>query len=155
MRVRVPPPAQTNSMQLPPELMRTVQALQDRSRQEIVREVYDVVSRHFVCSRPQTYLRLWDLFRSDLTNVWQRGGFCHCTQQNELIRQMLLKTGKFSEKQVRTKWGLTHYISPHQWLQVNLDGNWVDVDAWGRHFDVPFGKNAAGFTASWRKQWRE
>lgn len=143
---------------LPPELQQLADTLKNHPHPEIIYRAYDIVSQHFTSSRHLTYLRFWDLFRKDLTKVWNQGGFCHCTQQNELIRQTVLATGKFSKKQIHTKWGLAHYVSPHQWLQVNIDGTWTDVDPWGRSFGVPFGKNASGFTASWHRtpaQWQE
>ena len=69
-----------------------------------------------------------------------------CTQQNYVLRLLLVKSGKFKDSEIRIKWTLVAYISPHQYLQVKVGkGNWVNVDMWGSSKGVPFGDYSHGF----------
>ncbi len=97
-------------------------------------------SRHFM-----TYLLLYRLFEKDPNKLWQRSGFLHCTQQNYLLRVLLIKSGWLTENQIHLNYSLVWYISPHQFLRLILPTRPVAVDPWNYDQGVPLGCYAVGF----------
>ncbi len=119
---------------LPAEMERHVAALQrTKGRRECLEQAYRIITSRYEGRKLETYLKLPRAFTKRLEKIWTRTGYLHCHQQNYLLRVLLVKSGKFSEEDVRQK--LTLYvISPHQYLQVNLGTkskpDWIDVDPW-------------------------
>lgn len=71
-------------------------------------------------------------------------GFLPCTGQNFLLRTMLVKSGRFSEDDIRViTVPLNLFI--HQYLKVKVDGKEIDVDPWSHFLGVPLGKHSAFF----------
>jgi len=139
--------------QLPGELQQIVDDLKDKPPHDIARGAYDAVTERFGSGRALTYLRLPELLIKDINRIWNKSDFCHCTHQNYLIRLILIKTGRFTENDIRLKLGMVWWWSPHQWLSVRVGDDWIDIDPWGRSYGVPFGKNGHGTTSSAGPQW--
>ena len=112
-----------------------------------LKAAYEVITTRFTSSRLKTVLRVWDLFSVGVEYIWNRTGFLHCTNQNYLLALLLIKGGFFKEEDVQPKWGRLWLFSPHQHLRVKVGHKFVDVDAWGRSYDVPFGDYAHGFNS--------
>ena len=122
---------------------------QSSSKQEAVARAYDIVTNKFRGYRLLTYLMVPELFTNTLDKVWAKGGRVHCTVLNYLIRILLVKSGHFKDEDISQRWTLVYYISPHQYLRVHIsEDEYINVDAWGRHFGVPFGEYARGFKVS-------
>jgi hypothetical protein len=136
---------------LHPELQKVVNQLKRKSKIDIIKGAYDVVTTKFTSSNWKTYTHLPEIIQRDTNRLWNRN-FLYCTHQNFLIRLILIKTGKFKERDIKLKRGLAHWLSPHQWLRIKVGNKWTDVDAWGRSYGVPFGKNAHGFNSSFNKK---
>jgi len=136
---------------VPSDLQRVIDRVKSKSKMEILKGAYDAVTTKFTSSNWKTYARLPKVFQKDVNKLWSRE-VLHCTHQNFLIRLILIKTGKFKESDIKLKRGLTYLLSPHQWLSVKVGNKWVDVDAYGRSYGVPFGKSAHGFNSTFNRK---
>ena len=68
----------------------------------------------------------------------------HCTNLNYVLRVLLLKSGKFSEEDIKLKYTWIN-LSPHQYLKVNVGGRWVNADPWAGTKGMELDKYARGF----------
>ncbi|EKD29428.1 MAG: hypothetical protein ACD_78C00417G0006 [uncultured bacterium (gcode 4)] len=136
--------------QVPDALPRDMQAVVDglkksKNQEECLKKTYDILNTKYRGYRVKTYTRLFELFITDIIKLWSRNGFLHCTNINYVMRILLLKSGRFQESDIRLKWTLIWYVSPHQYLQVRVNGKWIDVDIWAHAYGIQFGDHAHGF----------
>ena len=118
------------------------------NKEECLKQAYDILSEKYRGYRIETYLKLFNLFESNLNKIWNRSGFLHCNTLNYLLRILLIKSGFFSEEDIKLKWTLVYYISPHQYLRIKTDkGEWVNIDLWGKTYGIKFGNYAHGFNS--------
>ena len=129
---------------LPADLETDILELKKLKTKELcLKRAYNVITKKYVGKRVQTYTRLHQLFIYDPKIIWKKKGFLHCTNQNYLIRILLVRSGKFSEKDIELK--LTHiWGSPHQYLRINLGNKTMDIDCWAKTFGVPYGQHMYG-----------
>jgi hypothetical protein len=142
---------------LPTELSKEIQEVLDelakiQDKKEYLRAAYDFITERFNSSRLKTIFRFWDLWVDDVENLWNRTDFLHCTNQNYLLSLLLLKSNLFSEKDIQLKWTRIWFFSPHQYLQINVGKETINVDCWGRSYGIPFGQYSHGFNSKPRQQ---
>ena len=132
---------------LPPGMRRWVDQLRGApSKETCLRRAYALMSKKYRGYRIKTYTQLLNIFRTDLDTLWNQHGFLHCTTMNYLFRVLLVKSGQFSESDLRFRWCLVWVVSPHQYLQVRIrPGIWIDVDLWGKAYGIKLGDHAQGF----------
>jgi hypothetical protein len=131
---------------LPEEMRKIVDDLKKFSGQdECLRGAYAILSEKYRGYRAKTYLRFFEIFTHDPKKLWQRNGFMHCTNINYLLRILLVGSGFFKEEDIRLKWTQVWFVSPHQYVQVKIGGNWIDVDIWARPFEIKLGDHAHGW----------
>ena len=126
---------------IPSELEQYIQQLSSESvtNLDLLKKSYDYVTGRYHGSRVKTIMNFWKAFQDPIT---ARSGFMPCNGQNYLLRLMLIKSGRFTEGDVQVKVvPLNLFI--HQYLQVNVDGCWIDVDPWSNFLAVPLGKRSA------------
>jgi len=91
--------------------------------------------------------------KTELFTRWQRAfddifvhktGFIPCNVFNELLRTMLIKSGRFEDKDIKKRVTILNFFI-HQYLQVKVNNKWVDVDLEYKKMGVPFGKHASIF----------
>ncbi len=125
---------------------------QNSSKESFLKGAYDFVTTHHESGRINTILRLFELFATDVQTLWSRKGFMHCTNQNYLLAVLLVSSKVFTESDIKRKWTLIGFISPHQYLKIRIDTDrWIEVDCWARSYDVGFGHHAYGFNTTIRK----
>ncbi len=96
--------------------------------------------------RFRTYTKIHLAFETNLGKLWQRTGFTHCHTMNYLLRVLLIKSGWFDDDDIKLKYSLVWYISPHQYLRVMVGENkYLNVDVWNHHYGKRFGDYARGF----------
>ncbi|MEI6597138.1 MAG: hypothetical protein WCL13_02910, partial [bacterium] len=64
---------------------------------------------------------------------------------NYVMKTLLIKSDFFKDGDIRLKWTKIWYFSPHQYLQVNIDNKWINIDIWAYAYGIKFGDNAHGF----------
>jgi hypothetical protein len=127
--------------------------LKKQQKQEhYLKAAYEFITTHYASGRIDTVLKLFDLYSTGLENLWSRNGFMHCTNQNYLLSILLVKSGYFNESDIKLKWTLIGFYSPHQYLKVRVNNNrWVEVDCWARHYGIGYGDHAHGFNTTIRR----
>ncbi len=119
---------------------------QASTKSDALRVAYDILSTKYHGGRVKTYALFWRLFEDTFEKLWSRSGFLHCTKINRVLRELLLASGKFAPSDIRTRWTLVWYVSPHQYMQVRVENEqWVSVDIWAKAYGIQFGDYARGF----------
>ncbi|MDD5083858.1 MAG: hypothetical protein PHT88_02875 [Candidatus Moranbacteria bacterium] len=118
---------------------------QSASQEECLKKAYVILTKKYHGERIRTYRNLFDIFKRDLDTLWNKSGFLHCTNINYLLRTLLVQSAFFTEDDIRLKWTLVWYVSPHQYLQVLVGSEWINVDIWAHAYGIGFGDNACGF----------
>lgn len=125
------------------------QAVTELRRQDsaaaALQRAYEILGNRYRGQRWATLTRFPELFVTSETRLWPATGFMHCTNINRLLRSLLLASGYFQEDDIRSRWTLIWFFSPHQYLCVRAEGRWIDVDVWARIFGIRFGDHAWGF----------
>jgi len=116
-----------------------------KTKRACCKQAYYLLTARYHGQRLKTYLFAYRIFEKKREKILKRKGFLHCTSLNFLLRELLLESGKFSQRDIRTKWTLTWWISPHQYLEVRTEDGWQVVDCWGKKYGIPYGKCARGF----------
>lgn len=133
--------------QLPQEMENVVARLRKtRSKDDCLREAYDILTTKYRGYRVTTYIDAYDAFDSNVEHLWKRNGFLHCHHFNYLLRILLLQSGKFHESDIRLKRSWVWFFSVHQYVRVKVqEKKWISVDMWGKSYGIPFGDYAHGF----------
>lgn len=114
-------------------------------KKECLKKVYEILVTKYRGYRVKTYTKFFDVFKRDAGSLWNKNGFLHCTNINYLLRILLIKSDFFTENDIHLKWTQIWYISPHQYVQVHIDGAWINVDIWGYTHGIKLGDYAHGF----------
>lgn len=134
---------------LPEGMERVIMDLkQTKSKRECLERAFAIITTKYFGRKVWTYTRLSRAFTKNVATLWAREGFLHCHHQNYLLRILLVRSGKFTEQDIRQRFALYKHVSPHQYLQVNVGSKeqerWVDADPWAFHgVNLPLGQHAA------------
>lgn len=131
---------------LPDEMQKIIDEIKKSSnKEEYLKRSYEILAAKYHGDRIKTYTRLFDVFQRDIGSLWNKNGFLHCTSINYVMRALLIKSGFFTDDDIRLKWTQIWYISPHQYLQIKVNGKWINADVWANAYGIKFGDNAHGF----------
>ncbi len=131
---------------LPDEMQKVIEKLKkSTNKKECLIKAYDILTSKYRWYRILTYLKILDAFENDIWELWKKTGFMHCNNLNYLLRTILIKSNFFTENEIRLRWTLIWYISPHQYTQVKIDDKWVDIDIWWYSYWIKLGDHAHGF----------
>lgn len=132
--------------QLPDKMLNVIAELKKSSNKEdCLKFAYEILNKKYRGYRVKTYIKIFDIFSKDITKIWQKNGFLHCTNINYVTRTLLVKSGHFNDNEIKIKWTFVWYISPHQYLQVKINNSRINIDIWGKVFGIKFGDYARGF----------
>lgn len=131
---------------VPTEMQKKINEIKNSpSKEDCLRFVYDILVAKYHGSRVDTYTKLLNIFTHDIETLWNNSGFLHCSNINYIMRILLLKSGLFEENDIRFKWTLVWYISPHQYVQVRVNNSWINIDVWANFYGIKFGDYAHGW----------
>lgn len=132
---------------LPTDMFNLINQLKkSKSKRDCLKKTYSALTSKYRGYAFKTYFRFFDIFTSDTNKLWAKSGFLHCSKLNFLMRILLVKSGHFQNEDIKTKWTLVWYLSPHQYLQIRLNDNeYINIDMWGKAYGIPFGDYAHGF----------
>ena len=132
---------------IPEEMQKIAEELsRSASKEDCLKSAYEIMTQKYRGYRFRTYTKIHLAFETDLEKLWQRTGFMHCHAINYLLRILLIKSGWFDDSDIRFRYSLVWYISPHQYLRVKVgDDKCLDVDIWNHHYGKEFGDYAHGF----------
>lgn len=126
---------------IPNELDQRIRQLNQESANSLdfLKKSYGFVTQTYSGSRIRTITNFWRAFQNPLE---LKSGFMPCNGQNYLLRLMLVKSGRFTENDIRIRTvPLNLFI--HQYLRVNVEGRWIDVDPWSAFLGIPIGRKSA------------
>lgn len=131
---------------LPDDMQKIINEIKKSlNKEECLKRAYGILIAKYRGYRIKIYTKLFDVFKRDIGALWNKSGFMHCTNINYLMRTLLIKSDFFKEADIRLKWTQIWYITPHQYLQVNINDKWINVDIWAYAYGIKFGDNAHGF----------
>lgn len=131
---------------LPAEMEKIINEIkQCLNKEECLKKVHQILITKYHGNRVKTYTKLPDAFIPDIHKLWNKNGFLHCTNINYVARTLLVKSGHFKEEDIRLKWTLLWYFSPHQYAQVQISEKWIDIDIWAHAYGIEYGNHAKGF----------
>ncbi|MCG2701474.1 hypothetical protein L6267_04875, partial [Candidatus Parcubacteria bacterium] len=106
---------------LPEQMRETINELKTSlGKEDCLRRAYEILTAKYRGQRIKTYTKLFNVFSKDIDKMWSQTGFLHCTSMNYLMRTLLIKSGFFNDSDIALKWTMVWYISPHQYIQVNM-----------------------------------
>ncbi len=95
-------------------LQQTINDLKKCSSAEVAtKQALDILKAKYDSGTVRTYFYFWMAMQSDPNSLWDRKGFMHCTQQNHLLRLLLVESGQVEERDIRLGYSLIWYISIH------------------------------------------
>ncbi len=126
---------------LPVEIEQAITVLKKtKSKEACLKKAYSILNTKFTGKLFFFITHFPSFFLINLDTIWNRKKVLNCNVMNYLLRLLLIKSGKFKEKDLKNKWTMIKYISPHQYLQVNLGKKKVFIDLWGSSYNTPFGQ---------------
>ena len=124
---------------LPKELKLIIKEInKSKNKKEALKKTYKILTKRFYGQKGITYLLFHRLFYKDPLRLWDKKGFLHCTNFNYLMRIFLVNSKFFKEEDLELKWTFI-FISPHQYLLINLKNEKITLDAWAANYGIKFG----------------
>jgi hypothetical protein len=134
------------NLELPQDMREYIEKLRlIHDKKTCLEFTYTLLVQKYRGYRLFTYLKIFEILRHDINWLWAQQGCLHCTHINFLLKILLVQSCVFTEEDIRTRWTLIWYISPHQYLQVRVGKEWIDVDIWAHVYGIPLGDHAHGF----------
>ena len=132
---------------LPKEMEDLIKELKEsKTKEDCIKKAYSFILKKYRGYRVITYIRFFDSFISNINKIWAKSGFLHCNVLNYLMRRLLVKSELFNDDDIKLKWTLLWCISPHQYLNININKNeFINIDLWGNAYGIKFGDYAQGF----------
>lgn len=131
--------------QIPETMADKINEFKDRaeSREEFLNLAYDYLGSRYCSERLNTILKFNYLFKR-LDEIWLLEGYIPCTMSNYLLKIFLVKSGWFKEGDLRRRHVFVNFII-HQYLQVKLGDNWLNVDVGEKQRGLPLGRHLKYF----------
>jgi hypothetical protein len=112
-----------------------------KSKEECLRLAYGFVRRSWQTRRFYVVTHFWRAWMQDLETICARR-ILHCHHLDLILRALLVRSGRFTEEDIRLRRTVTWLVSPHQYLQVRTGRGWQDVDPWHAiHLGYPIGRH--------------
>ena len=106
---------------------------QGLTKEEHIEMCYDLITNHF--GTEEKCWKKYPLRNFYSQNLWELKGEClPCIIQNQLFQECL--KDRFEEKDIHTKKTscFTKGVYFHYHTQINVNGDWLDVDVYGKKF---------------------
>lgn len=125
---------------LPAAWEKILEELQRKSHtpDEFLKNAYLYITTRYRGGRFKTLLHLSLVFQDPFSH---KRGYLQCNIQNYLLRTLLVKSGRFDDRDILVKTTLLNFFT-HQYLRVKVGQKWVDVDTHESYKGVPLGKHS-------------
>ncbi len=127
------------------EIKIAIDKLRDKasSAEEFLKLTYDFIGSKYRSERFNTVLKFGYLYKN-INEVWRMNGYMPCPQTNYLVRIFLIRSGWFKDEDIRKRYIFVNFV-PHQYLQVRVNGQWIDLDVGEKRRGFPLGKHLKYF----------
>jgi hypothetical protein len=132
---------------LPPQYRELIKKWESESQSQMdfLTRAYDFVNTYWTVKKFQTVTQFHKIFRRDLNRIWNDRGYLHCNTMNYVLFALLANSKFFTANDVRVRHTILNWVQ-HQYLQVKVDGKWMDVDPAGSFpRGIPLGQRAGLF----------
>lgn len=131
---------------LPKEMEEALKSIKkkNKTKKDVAKACFDIVVKRYPGKRIFFFTHPHKLFYKDINKIWADKEFQPCTIQGYVLRVMLIKSGYFTEDDIKLCHSFVDFVI-HLSIKVNIDGEWVNMDPWGYKSGVPYGKYASGF----------
>jgi hypothetical protein len=128
---------------IPQEIKNTIVGLEAQSsnQREYLELAYAYVQANWLAERMKTIVNLSLIFRTDLSQLWRERGYAHCNTINYILAALLVGSNYFTAEDIRMRHKFLNFVV-HQYMQVKVDGNWLDVDPAPGYLMLPVGKKS-------------
>jgi hypothetical protein len=140
--------------ELPEELEKVIKDLKkSKDKQDCLKKAYNILAFRYSAYFFSTYFYLHELFYKNINKLFGKQKRMICTNFNYLMRILLVKSGFFSDKDIKIKWTQIWFVSPHQYLNVKInEKKTLNIDTWAKTFDIEFGDYAHGLNIIKKKK---
>ena len=98
--------------------------------QAVYNFILDKNKKQWNHTRGQAALKLNRLFVKNLSEIWHTKKFVYCTGINFVVYALLTGSKYFKPEDIRARHVFVNMVI-HQYLQVKIAGEWIDVDPAG------------------------
>ena len=125
---------------IPDEMEEIIETLKKTTnQQECLKKAYEIITEKYYGGRIETYSHVFELLKFDISRIWGKTGFLHCTHQNQVLRILLIGSEKFEDDDIEFHWTSIWILSPHQYVTVRLENNkQIIVDCWGKTYGIKY-----------------
>lgn len=136
---------------IPEEIKAAVLDLEQASHDQVsyLEAAYNLVLEktlhQYKHTRFQAAFKIPRAFVKDLSELWMTREFIYCTGINYILFALLVSSKYFKAQDIRTRHVFLNFIT-HQYLQVQMNGKWMDADPAGSGIrGKPLGTHASFF----------
>ena len=115
------------------EIKEILKKIKSEDKEKTLRNAYDFMINHFSNERYNLILQLPKQFYSNNEQLLKKKQFAQCNLQSRVLKEILIKSRKFSEKDVKIKRKFIG-LSFHYYLLVSINGDAWKVDPFFRKF---------------------
>jgi len=108
------------------------------TQEDFLKNAYVYITTTYNGARFRTFIYFLYLFDDPFIH---KNGFAQCNIQNYLLRALLVKSGRFEEKDIRVRTTFLNFFT-HQYLQVHVGDKWIYIDPHAKSLGIPFGERA-------------
>ena len=131
---------------LPDELNKEIEILKKlKTKEEVLKHAFNFLTSKYKSKHFIAIFYPKEIFTRDIFKIWVKKKYMICTHSNFVLRILLIKSGKFKEKDIIQKIGSIFYISTHQYFKINIGKKWLNVDVWGKGQGIRLGDYGSGF----------
>ncbi len=121
-----------------------------KSKLECLKKAYKIIDKNFYGKSINFFLKFPRVFISDVSKLWDYrfgvgDGYLHCNQLNFLLRTLLIKSGKFKDKDIILVDHIRKIIGIHQYLIVKINSKSITIDVYFSRLGTPFGKRVGSW----------
>ncbi len=129
--------------EIPEEFHNIIEELNKSSKtnKDLLKNCYEYLTSRYYGSRFEIFPK-WKYAFEDI--FIHKQGFVPCNVFNQLLKTMLVRSGRFSNDEVKTQVVFLNFFI-HQYLKVKIDDNWIAVDSTYKKYGISFGKRAIWF----------
>lgn len=128
---------------IPDDVQQTIRELEEKSKnvRSYLENAYQFVRSNWQAERLKTVTHFPLIFRTDLGAVWRQRGYAHCNTINFILYTLLAKSRYFAVEDIKVRHSFFNMVL-HQYLQVKVSGQWIDVDSSVAYLKNPVGRRA-------------
>jgi len=133
--------------QIPDDYRRLINEweMESAGAEEFLKKSYDFSVTYWKPEKFQTVSQFARIFRRDLQGIWDARGYLHCNTMNYVLACLLANSKFFTQDDIRIRHTVLNWVQ-HQYLQIRVNGKWMDVDPAGSYVrGLPMGQRAGLF----------